>query len=189
MKTVDRRIIKTKLAIRGAFMSIIQEKSLNSISISELTKQANITRSTFYMYYDSIAAVRDEIEDEMITNFDRFFPNKNVREFLKNPYPFLRKLADMIISYDEMNRYLICTKHEGHLMDKIKKYIVNSFIELVPKERTAERINALYVVTFLTSGIVDCFKTWYMQQNTVSLEELCRHFSDIIVESAKLINR
>ncbi len=61
METTDKRVLRTKSAIRKAFNQLVQTKEMSDISVSELTQAANITRSTFYMYYDSVAAVRDQI--------------------------------------------------------------------------------------------------------------------------------
>ena len=44
---IDKRIIKTQNAIKGAFRELVQVKEMSDISISELTKKANVTRSTF----------------------------------------------------------------------------------------------------------------------------------------------
>src|SRR5574341_140916 len=47
----DRRIQRTKQALREALMQLIKEKGYDSISVEEITQKANIGRATFYLHY------------------------------------------------------------------------------------------------------------------------------------------
>ena len=53
-KSVDRRVIKTKRAIRNAFAKLMVEKDINDITIIELAEAADINRKTFYNYYSGV---------------------------------------------------------------------------------------------------------------------------------------
>ncbi|MEG2688758.1 MAG: hypothetical protein RSA24_06280, partial [Clostridia bacterium] len=187
--TIDKRIIKTKQAMRSAFIELVQEKNMSELSISGLTKVANITRSTFYMYYQSIGDVRDEIENEMIKSLEKFLLNNNIRQVLENPYPFLRALSDKIMSYDEMNHYLVCGKDSGGLLDKIKSIAVDAFMDSVPEQEQDLRTTVRYIATFLTAGILDSYKEWFHHQDSISLEDLCKNFSEIILINAEHANQ
>lgn len=89
METTDKRVLRTKSAIRKAFNQLVQKKEMSDISVSELTQAANITRSTFYMYYDSVAAVRDQIENEIIACIDKVMSEQDWVQCMINPYPLL----------------------------------------------------------------------------------------------------
>lgn len=70
MEKVDRRITKTKKAILCAYLSLLQTKGADSISVSDITKKADINRATFYAHYkdkfdlleQSIKEVLDDLE-------------------------------------------------------------------------------------------------------------------------------
>jgi len=62
----DSRTIRTKLAIREAFLRLLQEKRLNKITISALTKEAQVNRVTFYLHYADINDFLDKLVDELI---------------------------------------------------------------------------------------------------------------------------
>lgn len=64
--TTNRSVLRTKKAIRQAFIELLSEKkSIEKITIIELTDKANIVRSTFYSHYDDIYAVAKEIQKEI----------------------------------------------------------------------------------------------------------------------------
>lgn len=51
MGTEDRRVQKTRQIIDHACWSLMQEKSFEYITISDIADRANINRATFYRYY------------------------------------------------------------------------------------------------------------------------------------------
>ncbi len=61
---MDRRIRKTKQAIVTAFLELLDEKKdIDKISITDITKRADISRSTFYFHYNGTYELVDEICD------------------------------------------------------------------------------------------------------------------------------
>lgn len=65
-KPTDLRVIKTKRAIKQAFLDIIRTKELNKITITELAKLAEINKGTFYLHYPDIYALYGETLAESI---------------------------------------------------------------------------------------------------------------------------
>ena len=51
---VDRRVVRTKRAIRNAFAALLSVKDVDDITVRELADAADISRKTFYNYYSGI---------------------------------------------------------------------------------------------------------------------------------------
>ena len=47
----DRRVRRTKRAIRNAFAELLSEKPYEEITVTDITELADINRKTFYNYY------------------------------------------------------------------------------------------------------------------------------------------
>jgi len=63
---VDRRVLKTKRAIKETFLDLMYEKGFESITIQQIIDGALINRSTFYAHYRDKYDLRDKIENELI---------------------------------------------------------------------------------------------------------------------------
>ena len=63
---VDRRIRKTKAQLRRGLARLMQEKSINEITVKELVDEVDINRSTFYLHYTDIYQMLQKIEEEVI---------------------------------------------------------------------------------------------------------------------------
>ncbi len=184
----DKRVIRTKNAIRKAFNELVQKKEMSEISVSELTKAARITRSTFYMYYDSVSAVRDQIENEIIAHIDRIMSEQDWAACMENPYPLLDAVGKEITKYDEYNRYILCSNNSGRLLDKMNALVVIAVLEYIKEKQVAiDAARAKYVAAFVSAGIGECFKIWYNHKSTLTLEELCRRISQIVIKGLEVL--
>ena len=73
MKTY-KNATRTKKWIRKAFVELLAEKKdLNKVSVTELVKRADITKTTFYYHYEDIFAVAEEMGNEMIDELSNVF--------------------------------------------------------------------------------------------------------------------
>ena len=187
---IDKRIIKTKTAIRTAFKELVQTKDMSDITISELTERAGVTRSTFYMYYDSVGAVRNDIEDVILSHIEKIMSEQNLVQSMLNPYPLLYAITNEINKYDEYNRYILSSNNSGELLDKLKTMIIDAFVSTMQKN-TQLHVNvakAKYVAAFCTAGICETFKMWFNHQSTLTLEELCGHISQMVTKGLAMAN-
>ncbi|MEG1366357.1 MAG: TetR/AcrR family transcriptional regulator, partial [Oscillospiraceae bacterium] len=65
-KITDRRVRKTKAALRGALVKLMEKKSIQEISVKELCEKCDINRSTFYLHYTDVYNLLQMIEKEML---------------------------------------------------------------------------------------------------------------------------
>ena len=69
LNTGDKRIRKTKQNIRNALFGLLEEKSRDKITVSEIVQKADINRSTFYFYYEDINDLFRQTETEVFETF------------------------------------------------------------------------------------------------------------------------
>ena len=62
----DKRITKTKRALKSALLKLLTTQAFDAISITELCKIANVSRITFYTHYKDKFALLDDIFNDML---------------------------------------------------------------------------------------------------------------------------
>ena len=62
----DKRITKTKCALKSALLKLLSTQAFDVISITELCKIANVSRITFYTHYKDKFALLDDIFNDML---------------------------------------------------------------------------------------------------------------------------
>jgi AcrR family transcriptional regulator len=68
----DRRIRKTKSALKQAFIDLLSQKDIKEISVRELTELADVNRGTFYLHYRDVYDFFRHIEGDVLTEFEKF---------------------------------------------------------------------------------------------------------------------
>jgi AcrR family transcriptional regulator len=84
----------TETIIIEKFLELMRQKSCFKIKVTELIKLANISRSSFYDYFDSIYDVIQSIED----NFILGGPNEKNISFSDNIIDF-SEFVDILVNY------------------------------------------------------------------------------------------
>ncbi len=62
----DRRITKTKRSLKEAMVSMLSKEDFEHISITELCREAEVSRITFYSHYNDKYALLDDIFNDML---------------------------------------------------------------------------------------------------------------------------
>ena len=65
----DRRIRKTRSALRRCLSALLLKKPVKDISVRELTELADINRGTFYLHYHDVFDLLQNLEEEMFLKY------------------------------------------------------------------------------------------------------------------------
>lgn len=60
-RKTDRRTIYTKNVIKDALLEALTKRTFDHITVTEVCRTADITRATFYLHFDSLTDVLDEL--------------------------------------------------------------------------------------------------------------------------------
>ena len=69
-RSEDRRIRKTKKALRAALVRLLSKESIAEITIKELTDEADVHRGTFYHHYRDAFDLKEQVEEEIGQELD-----------------------------------------------------------------------------------------------------------------------
>jgi AcrR family transcriptional regulator len=64
MTKVDRRILKSRVAIKNAFMELMSEKVFDKITVKDICDGANVGNRTFYLHYLDKFDLLDKLIEE-----------------------------------------------------------------------------------------------------------------------------
>lgn len=190
---IDKRVKRSKDAIQKALLELLLKNSIEDINITELTNKANVNRATFYLHYNSIYDVLDEIENDIVEELSNVFSQYNGISIQINPYPVLKLLTEKLAKYDSIAKFLTSSKTGYMLLLKLKKSFINHVYEAYTKngkvysKEEYERIERF--TTFSLSGTIDVFQKWYNSPSPkISLEALCQELASLITFGLKSID-
>lgn len=65
-KKMDRRITKSRTALKNSLLLLMNSKDFKAISITDIVQQADLNRGTFYKHYQFKEELLDEVVDDVI---------------------------------------------------------------------------------------------------------------------------
>ena len=171
-KNADRRVIKTKRAIRNAFAKLMTEKEMNDITIRDITDLAEINRKTFYNYYSGIYQLIDEIENDVAERIEVLMLKIDFKESMKNPYEVFQKLTGLINTDMDFYGHLFMMRGHGNLGGKIVYRLKNKMKESLALQTGLDAETSDLVLEYLFSGMIAAFRQWFSSDRRRSVEEI-----------------
>lgn len=173
---MDLRIQRTKSAIKDAFLSLREKKAIEKITVTELTKLANINKATFYLHYSDIYALSDEIENSVI---DEILLDLQVQDkFFENPQQYANEIFNAIVAHREQLDYIFSGSRNSLFSDKIEDRIKTMLFTNYPGFQSPKND---VILSFLIQGIFHTVKTARMSGDmTEKYKELSKLCSMVI---------
>ena len=107
---MDRRVKYTKMIIRETFINLLEKKSINKITVSEICKEADINRATFYRYYLDVYDLYDKVRDEFVVKLmGSIKTNNNNNNNIYTVSSYSRGLLETLISDKKLTKILFNT--------------------------------------------------------------------------------
>ncbi len=177
----DKRIIKTKAAIKNAFMQLMTETEANKLTVSDIAAKALVNRSTFYLHYADVAAVMKDIETEIAAKIEECINDFDISDVYGSTYSMLANISAVLDEKTTFKNYLVFSKESTGVMTRLKEIVIEKTTSAILNERSGQDIgDIIFPVTFIASGIVDSYETWVRNgQKIKTQEELIKEISDI----------
>lgn len=90
----DLRVIKTKRAIREAFLKLRASYPLERMSVRDICNAALVNKSTFYHHYTDVFDLSDKLENETLASCFEGFPYHG--SLFEDPQAFLENMPAAI---------------------------------------------------------------------------------------------
>ena len=123
---VDVRIQKTKERLSASLLSLLKEKSIESISICEICKKAGVNRNTFYAHYNEPADILKEIEDDLLAKI--WQPLAQINSDVSRTRDFVHSILATIMDNREICSIILSRRSSRHFIDQIIDALHDSII-------------------------------------------------------------
>ena len=176
-ETDERRVRKTKRAIRNAFAALLAEKDVNQITVKDIADRADINRKTFYNHYRGVYQVMDEIENSIVDDFDLMLREASGSIDLRNPAMIYEKLTQLLQKDIDFYGNLLCMNGNNSLRDKLFSQLkAHALVSMQSRLPIAQQELELGI-HFTFSGLMSVYQHWFQSDRTLSLDELTKTVS------------
>ena len=180
-KAEYRSSLRSKKLITDALITLLDEKPLDKITVTDIVKKADINRGTFYAHYDGVMDVVTSIFEnayEIIkssitifhdnSDFDMGIMLKQLQTVMEHDFDFYKKIFSSDINmkiYEEISNVLISYiyEHEAEISNVSHKDFV-------------------FYTSFYSGGIIKLYRDWFIGELPMSFDELTERASVLLYD-------
>ncbi len=197
MNKSESKYFNTAVKMDKAFLELLEKKDFEFITVKEICEKAEVNRSTFYLYYETIGDLLDESVQYMFNGFLAYFPNKNGRimDNIKNA-----ELSDLYLITPQMlkpyltfifehKRLFVTALKKSDLLrlsDSYNKLFTHVLSRIMDRFEIPEN-RKRYILRFYIYGIIAVIGEWLENDCTESIDFMIDVISEQIPKTKENI--
>ncbi len=194
MEKMDLRVIKTRQAIEDAFLESLRETPFQAITVKQITKLAQVNRSTFYKHYLDKYDLKDQLVDRVLEEFTNNLEISFIDEDFRKGGDYYLPLRESLEKIRE-NKQIYMTLWEHYLPDR------DVFHEMIEKgckrleeeikgnqsiKKSRKEIASLYTHLFLGTMLISV-RWWFSEAEDMDVDTFTRimilHMDEGIIQT------
>jgi AcrR family transcriptional regulator len=181
MKKMDIRTKFTKKALKDSLIELMKTIPIQNIPVKAIYAGAEVSRSTFYTYYDNQYDLLEDIQNEIFDNFEagygKHLTETAWRESSSNFEEALRYIAD---NHDSIQVVLGENGDINFQKKLIEKHIIDmkKMMKRILDKSTDEKIERSYSV-FIMNGSLALLQDWIKHGMDIPIPKMVKLCSRI----------
>lgn len=178
-KAEYRSSLRSKKLITDALVALLDEKTLDKITVTDIVKKADINRGTFYAHYESVSDVVTSIFQsafEIIqvsindfhddVDFDMGIMLKQLQTVMEQNFEFYKKIFSSDINMK--------------IYEEISNVLISYILEHESLISTASHADFVFYTSFYSGGIIKLYRDWFIGELPMTFDELTERASIIL---------
>lgn len=179
MSACYRNVTRSKNAIKKALITLLTEKKdYLSITVTDLVKEADVNRGTFYNHYSGINDVVNEIESDMMEKLSETLKDSKDDEEPLNS--FTKDIAEYLKENDGLYRSLVKSVPQFIFDDLKTKFIQGIKTNIFPIKHIAVTEETEVALHMVANSLVGTYIDYLTGLLDAPLDDLIQFSSKLI---------
>ena len=182
-KAEYRNALRSKALIKDSFVTLMQAKPLEKITVTDVVNKAQINRGTFYAHYTDIDMLITTIEDEIVQTLCSLLYDLRDSEPLAAPLPLFLKISEYLEANKELIFALMHANNTSAFIFRLPDLITEQLISSGNIDNNL-RNDPLFKTRcrFYAGGATSLYTAWFQGHVEGSLEDVAYMLKKIIRE-------
>ncbi|WNS40679.1 TetR/AcrR family transcriptional regulator C-terminal domain-containing protein [Paenibacillus sp. MMS20-IR301] len=133
----DPRVLRTRQMLREAVIDMMEEMSIEKITVNKIAERAKINRVTFYLHYrdipDMLEKMADDMAEEVMQVVSSYTDNPDASENEK--WPMLERLLGHIAGNAKFYKVVLTSRRSTIFSDRLFRLMAGIISDRVDKGR------------------------------------------------------
>jgi AcrR family transcriptional regulator len=175
-KKDDRRIQRTRKALRDALRSLVLDRGYDDLSVQDITDKANLGRATFYLHYRE----KDELLEDLLREFSQSFAQRQGSKISFSDRKVVQSMFEYAEDYYDFYRIMAIGKGGMIGMRKMQAIIRETYAQFLDTIETASggkfTVPRAFLDNFMASSLMSTIFLWLDQDMPYTPTEMADMF-------------
>lgn len=175
----NHRVQYTVNRFKAALLQILTTKPLDEVTVTEICREADLNRGTFYLHFQSPLALFEQIETDLLNEIQPYLSVK-MNDMTKMLVPILK-----VIMQHPQAATILLTTPDSEVLEKIVRPIQ---AQTQSRYQTwygeTEKENLDYYYTFFINGAVGVLTMWLKHGMKEPPEQIAKVIENVVTKGA-----
>lgn len=182
MDETDLRCKRTKQFLLNAMVSLLEEKSLDELSVADICEKAMVHRTTFYKHFGD----KYDLFEYLIRAAENYvFGQENINEY-KTPLDYYMKLLALAMNFvgerrEQINK-IIQSNNDDMVRDLLFGTLEREFATMLKDNKHDLKVPEKIVSQFYVNGIVSVVIWWITSNSKYSAKDILEYIKNLITK-------
>ena len=172
-RKIDRRINRSRKVLKDAFISLLEKKSFEEITVTDIVMSADVNRSTFYSHFQDKEALMLSIMDELLSGIvDSIHHSPSGTSVCKDrEFPTSSSMIHLLTFVSNHSSYLkvmLNTERSPHFIMRLSQILYEFYfseLESSPGAKDDKNVNKGFAANYIASVVVGFIYHWVVSTN------------------------
>ncbi|MCD8384597.1 MAG: TetR/AcrR family transcriptional regulator [Clostridiales bacterium] len=190
MTRSESKYFNTARRMDEAFLELMEQKDFEYITVKEICQRAGVSRSTFYLHYETVGDLLNECVEQMNQQFLAYF-DKTAAEFRQSirtapleqlfliTPEYLTPYLTYISEHRAVFRVVLKSPQALHA-DRTYTALFSDILNEILARHAVPEADRGYMLTFYINGIMGIVRRWLLSDCAESVEHIASVIMTVI---------
>lgn len=185
-KPLDRRVKRTRQAIKTSFLELSKDKPVDQITVKEVMGRADVNRATFYAHFSNISNLVDALEEDVAAAVIQSAEHSVASS--ANPTEVADAIFTAIISDTQIYDWLVSPNSTGRAKKLICEYARTHCVVNWTQDSKLDRDDADCLFDFLFEGCFGILNRWSVGSSDAESQKAKATLHNLIGATLTVLN-
>lgn len=172
----DPRSIRSRKLLRDALMQLAAEKHFFSLTIQDVTRQAGLNRTTFYLHYEGLHELLEDCARTLFAQMRTEIYANEMVSFSKEPtalVPFVQSVFQHLAQYEKFYRAMLGRQGDPQFRGLFQELLTDLIFAPIAERKPDAETDLKYEMTlrFFSAGFTEVAAWWLEKGRPISIEQ------------------
>jgi AcrR family transcriptional regulator len=187
---LDPRVLRTRAALRDGLMILVVDNSFAKLTIQDVTRQAGLNRTTFYLHYTGLHELLEDCARQLFSQMRAEIYANQFGSFHVDPTrlePFVRSVFNHLEQHGKFYRAMLGKQGDPYFRSLFQDLLMELIFE--PLNASSLYPNGM-VMRFFSAGFTGIASWWLDNNMPISIDQAARQITrDILPGYLRLMER